>query len=946
MLLERDSELEIVAAALRSAHDGDGSLVVISGPLGSGRSELLRALPGLADPEKTVVLGAHASALEKDYALGVARQLLEPALFHAPAQVRARWLSGAAGPAESIFSCDAVDATGDVPVAARQAGVLGLQNVVERMSAERTLLILADDLQWADEPSLRWLAHLANRLNRLRVLLVVTVREGDLPANRPLVRSIVGTAARELRLRPFSPAGTRAFVAGHYGEAGDEEFVLACHETTGGSPLLLDSVLHNLSADGVPPRAELAGRVPSTRPALLRDRLIYCLGAQPEPVRDFAKALATLGEQANQGNVRQLAGLDAVGVAEAAQALRRLGLLTAAEQPTFVHPVVQDAVQESTTVGEREQLNIRAAKLLHVSGSTSEQVGAQLLAVSTPQGRWAAEALRAAASSALRRGAPEAASQYLRRALLDASSDGDDRARLLVELATVERAFDVRASVRHIGHALPLLASTRDRASAVVRMGPAALGAVSPTVRALIHQVFEELGDPAEASVVDRDLKLRLEARMRHLGYSDPAELADGIRRLDGLGGDPPVDTPAERELLTVLLGIATLTGRKPASLVARLSAQILEREPAEPSHVHGTMPVLVAALVAADSTESLAPWLEMSLDHARGHGAVTEEALIRTEQALVALHTGRVSDAKRAVTDACELGALDRNTASSTMGIALAAVASATSDVELGRYVLANCDTETAQGCLPAVLHLVRGMLATTNGDLGMALEHYQECGRRLARSGWRNPVLFPWRAFTAEVYLRLGDVDRAREFAEEDCLRAAEWGAPSALGRAKRILGDVVGGEAGIAVLRESVEILEGSANKLELARSLLRLGSRLREQGGGQEAAGHLRRCCQLALDCGDPSLVAQAQASLREVSTVRPPHPHVTKTELRVARLAVGGRTNHEIAQFLGVSQRAVEKHLTNSYRKLGVHGRAELAEALPPADPDPVLAGPA
>ncbi|HKS47163.1 MAG TPA: AAA family ATPase [Amycolatopsis sp.] len=942
MLLERDSELEIVAEALRSARQGHGSLLVVTGPLGNGKSELLRAMPRMGEQEGSRVLSAGASSLEQDYAFGVLRQLLEPALFGAGEEVRSRWLSGAAGLAEMIFADDSFGATGERPVAVQQAVLLGLQALAERMSAEQPLLILVDDLQWADEPTVQWLAHLANRLNRLRVLTVVTVREGDRAASWPAVRTVTRLAARVLRPRPFSLAGTRAFVADHCGEPGDEEFVLACHETTEGSPVFLKSILLNLSIVGVPPRAEHADKARSLRPAQLRQRLIDCLASQPEPVRNFAKAIAILGDQTGLEIIGRLAGLDSVGCAEAMRIMDQMGLLASARQPRFIHLVVQDAVEESMTVEEREQLHIRAVRLLHGSGYTAEQVAAQLLAVASPQGQWATEVLRAAASTAVRRGAPETASRYLRRALLDTSPEGDDRAQLLVDLATVEREFDVRASVRHLSHALPLLTSARDRACALVRLAPGLLSDAPPVVRALIRHVFDELGEEAELSCVERELKLSIEARMRHLEYTDPAALADAIRRLNGLGEEPPVATPAERELLTMLLCAATLTARKPASLVARLAERILEREPALPSHVYTTLPMLVTTLVATESTERLTPWLEMSFDQARRHGAVIEQALIRTEQAVVALQTGRIADAKRAATDAIELGALDWNASNSTTAIVMAAVASATADVRLARDVLDSCGTGTTNACLSALLHLLRGSLATVEGDLLAALEHHEECGRQLARSGWHNPVLYPWRAWTADLHRRLGDLDRAREIAEEDCLWAVDWGAPSALGRAKRILGEIIGGEQGVALLRESVDVLEGSVNQRELARSLLRLGRWLLKQGV-PEAAGHLRRSRQLALECGDQRLAELAKASVVETEKGRSPRSALTKTELRVARLAAEGHPNHAIAQFLGVSRRAVEKHLTSSYRKLGVQGRAELPAVLPVADTDVELA---
>lgn len=929
MLLERDGELDLVFTALQSAHLGNGALLVISGPLGGGKSKLLRALPKLAG-EDTRVLTASASALERDYAFGVVRQLLEATLHSACDEQRRRWMAGAAGLADMVFADDSFDADGGA-VAVRQAVSLGLQAFAERLSAEQTLLILVDDLQWADDPSLQWLAHLANRVNRLKVLVVATVREGDLASTAPEVRAVTRAAATVLRPRPFSLAATGALIAQRCGEPGDDEFVLACHETTDGNPLFLGSILLNFAMGGLPPKAEHADRARSLRPAQLRARVVDCLRGQPETLQAFAKAVATLGGQADLEIIGRLAGLDGVACTEAIRVLRQLGLLNNSRQPKFFHDVVQDGVEESMTADERERLHVAAVHLLHGSGYTAEQVAAQLLVISTPQGRWATEVLRAAAGTALRRGAPEIAARYLRRALLDTAPDGEDRARLLVDLATVERQFDMRTAIRHITHALPLLSSARDRAGAVVRLAPALLGDASPVIRTLIRQVFDDLGDVETLPGADRELKLRLEARVRHLDYTDPAELADALRRLDGLGPEAPVDTPAERELLAMLLFAATLTTRDSAATVARAAERILEREPASPSHVHTSLPMLVSTLAAAESTERVVPWLEMCHDHASRQGAVIEQALIRTEQAVVAMYTGRLTEALRFARDAVELGALDWNTANSATTITLAGVAVAAGDVGLAATVLDSCHDENS-ACLVSIPHLLRGSMAMAAGDLRAALEHFQECGRHTVRSGWRNPLLAPWRTLAAELHRRLGDLDTARELAEEDCRRAAEWGAPSALGRAKRVLGDVLEGDAGILVLRESVEALEGSANRLELARSLLRLGTRLRDKGD-PEAAQHLRRCQELAVDLDDRMLAEQAGAEVNGGNG----HLALTRTELRVARLAAEGHTNHDIAQFLGVTRRAVEKHLTSSFRKLGVRRRAELVRAVPPLE---------
>jgi DNA-binding CsgD family transcriptional regulator len=932
VLLEREKELAVLTTALQSAQRGNGGLAVISGPLGSGKSVLLRALAGLAESGQTMVLRSSGSPLERDYAFGVARQLLEPALSVAPDDVRERWLADAAGPARMVFADDPAEGAGERTVPAEQAVLLGLLTLVEQISDEQTLLILVDDLQWIDEASLRWLAQLAMRLERMQVLVVVTVREGELDSARPMVCEITKAPRATLRPRPLSLAGTRALVVTECGQAADEEFVRACQETTGGNPMFLASILLEVSLSGTPPQAGHAQWIRSLRPAQLRTRLIDCMRSQPEPVQAFAKATAILGSRADIEIVGRLADLDSIGSIEAMCTMRRLGLLASGSQPAFLHPVVGDAIDDLMSVQERESLRAVAIRLLHSGCYTAEQVAEQLLTSSSPQGGWAVGVLRTAADIALGAGAPEVAARYLRRALLDTTQDGEDRAELLVDLATVEHEFNPAASIRHISYAISLFTGVRDRAAAVVRITPAMLAIAPAAVRALVPQISAELGELDGLTDTDRVLMLQLEARMRYAGYLDPAELTDMVRRLDEFGSRPSVECSAERELLTILLPAAMFTMRKPHHEIGRLAERILEREPASPVHTQGRLPMLVSALVAAESVARVRPWLQMSLELARSQERVAEQALIRGEQALIATNMGRIAEAKLAAAEALELATPEEFGASFISMLSLAAVALTTQDGDLIAQVLANVEGIFVNPCSVPFIELMHGLAAGIAGDPRTGLEHLLEFGRRLERQGWRNPGLHPWRIVAAEFSQRLGDLPTACELAEEERLRAANWGAPAAYGRALRVLGDLTEGPDGICLLREAVACLEDSINQRELALALLALGNRL---GGrdNREAAVLLRRCCELAIECGDICLARRAES--QAPSRASAARITLTKGENRVLRLAVDGYTNRAIAELLGVSLRAVEKHLTNGYRKLGVHRRDELADVLGP-----------
>ncbi|HEX6339816.1 LuxR C-terminal-related transcriptional regulator [Umezawaea sp.] len=897
MLLEREAEFGQVNDGLLRAMSGAGSLLVVGGPLGNGKSALLSALPEIAAGLGVRALSASASVLERNFDLGLVRQLL-----------------GAVAPV-------------DDPA--------GLERWVRVSTAERPLMLLVDDLQWADEASLKWLGRCARRLYGLRLLLVVTIREGDLGAEVPLVRDLVAAASSVLRPPPLSVPATWRLVREHFDADPDEEFVVACHESTGGNPAILRTVLRNLANRGVRPLADAVDRVRSARPRSLCGWMASSLRAQPESVRALAKAIAVLGDGADEELATRLAGLDPVGAVEALRSLRRMGLLAADWHPGSMLRVVREAVQRTMTVEEREKIHASAAELLRVRGFPAEQVAAQLLLVTAPQGPHAIEVLRSAADTALRRRAPETAARYLRRALLDSSVDGEDRGRLLVELATATRGIDTAASVRHISQAVPLLTSIRERAAAVVRLAPSVLAAATRPVRDLIRDLADELGSPDGLVGIDRDLAHRMEARVRHADIGEQTGLDAAVERLRGLGPTPGVATGAERELLTVLLHATTIAVRAGASDVAAAAGAILAREPASLAHVYTAMPQLVTTLAAADSLTGLSSWLDVAEEHAREQGATTERNFIGVERSFVLMHSGRIAEARSRALAALEPDAFDWNMAGPLSLCVLGAVALEARDEELGLRLLARYDEQNiVDNGLAAVMRMLRGAVVAAGGDTATALELFLDCGRQLDLAGWHNPTLFPWRLWAVVLHERAGDVDAAVDLAEEACARADAWGAPAARGRALRVFGRLVGGGRGVEALRRAVDVLEDSGNALELAKASLSLGGLLgaTDRRGAEE---HLARGHRLAAACGASGLVGPTPAGQAGAPG---PHPTaaasgLTKTELRVARLAAEGRTNLEIATRYGVSLRSVEKHLTNAYRKLAIRGRGDLAEVI-------------
>ncbi|MBO0802564.1 MAG: AAA family ATPase, partial [Nocardiopsaceae bacterium] len=236
LILDRDAELAAVSDASRGAAGGDGSVVLVTGPDGIGKTALMRAARA-GTGTAVRVLTARGMALEQDFSFGIVRQLFEP--------VRA-----AVGPG----GWDELLDGGSDPHAATH----GLYWLTANLAARQQLLIMVDDAHWADAPSLRWLSHLAARIEDLPVVLMVAARSGpDLPEVIDELPDLPSCTV--LALRPLSAEATATLVRAHLSPASDDapapddtretseepddEFCAACHGATGGNPFLLQALL-------------------------------------------------------------------------------------------------------------------------------------------------------------------------------------------------------------------------------------------------------------------------------------------------------------------------------------------------------------------------------------------------------------------------------------------------------------------------------------------------------------------------------------------------------------------------------------------------------------------------------------------------------------------------------------------------------------------------------
>ncbi|MFF2026484.1 LuxR C-terminal-related transcriptional regulator [Streptomyces sp. NPDC058171] len=227
-------------------------------------------------------------------------------------------------------------------------------------------------------------------------------------------------------------------------------------------------------------------------------------------------------------------------------------------------------------------------------------------------------------------------------------------------------------------------------------------------------------------------------------------------------------------------------------------------------------------------------------------------------------------------------------------------------------------------------------------------ALSTYLACGATPTNQHFVNPVRQPWRAGAAIALTHLGRCSEARGLAEENLRHAHAWGTPRVIGAALHCHGITMEGHRRLDTMLQAVSILRTAPAPAELIEALTDLGrvqithgQTTKGQAALMEALHRARSLTHLTgsetpeptprLVAGVEQVLSEHNGRLRADRT--PFSPALTPTEHRITDLAVQGLTNAEICALLHLSRRTVETHLTNTYRKLGITRRTQLAAGL-------------
>ncbi|MFF3917212.1 LuxR C-terminal-related transcriptional regulator [Streptomyces sp. NPDC001852] len=905
MIFGRRPELAAIGSLLDDGQS-NGGLVVIEGAFGSGKTELLREAGERAGRRGFCVLSASADIEEQSFDFGVVQQLFES---------RGEEFTDA-------------DIRGEVSF-----GTLhGLHRRLVALSRKSPVLVTVDNLEFTDEPSLRWIDHVVRRTQNVPVAVIATLNPGETPKEpRVLSGLLLSRLCRERRRLPdLGMQETAGLLEAFAGGPVPRAVVEGYHRVTGGNPLLLRECLRVAGA------IRLAGDIPPVDPVSadllagltpLRDRLLAQLRRAAPRALNVAGVSALLGDAADDGLIAALADLSPTQLDAVRAQLAALGILRV-HGAAIRYPLIGALLASAVPSAERAQLHARAARALYERGAAPVSVAVHVVEAGSFDEPWAEQVLLRAGES-MASICPESAVRVYERVLQE-PIDAQERVKVLARLGMAQLNAHVPAAVRRLEVAMDMACEPEERAEIALGLscGLAVTGRHQEAVQLLDEVMAKEdlPGDELAERMAEQFVVVGAECRSTLDAVL--ARLRSYERERGSTGRCPDGLEPLVRAWL----------GRS-AEQVLRPVQDVLSCG----RDRRGTTFWYTAAtsLVWCEEFE-LASWhAEEELRATRSAASLRRvRALLLRMQALQGLD--RLEAARQCGVEALDL--LDR------LGIADQAMAAAVLASHV--MVLAESDEWEAAATLlaergpqdvsPAHWHHVsllhsRARLRLAAADHAGGLADTLVVQEACRHWRMRNAAIVPWQVTAAECHRALLARPAAQKAAAEGLAAARRWGSPRLLGQALRTMGLSLTGPRRTELLQHSAALLKSCGARLELARTLEALGTVTREKRSG-EARRTLREAYELAVSCGARASARRIQEELvRAGGRITQSAEHrvdlLTGSELQVAEMAASGMTNQAIAQRLKVSLRNIEAHLTHTYRKLGVTGRRELADLL-------------
>ncbi|MBH5338511.1 AAA family ATPase [Streptomyces pactum] len=945
--VERHGQFAAIDAAIENSRAREGQLLIFEGALGLGKTALLNEAKKRALTAGFTLLHARGSEFEAGFPYGVVRQLFEPWLATADEAERKAVLSGPAKLAAPLFEYG----TGGVVTGAgpeqRQAVLHGLYWMCVHLARRAPLLLLLDDLHWADVSSLQFLTYMEGRLDGHAILMCAATESVDDGQRADINQALLSSAsARLVAVGPLSEDGVRAFAAGALpGVRLDETLVRVCYAATGGNPFFLRELLAEVREEELGDPLSLARVGPRNIARVVLRRLQQLPQPLAEHTTRLARALAVLdapgepalGHAAHAAHAAHVAGLDAVEAAEAVSTLMDLGIVHPLPPLRFAQPVVRTAIYEHLPLPSRHRAHARAAKALHAAGATGAQVVPLLVPLPPSGDEWTATVLADAGREALEAGDPAAAARLLRRAL-DEPAPAALLPALLARLGAAElRLRDPEATAR-LGEALELTEDPLDRAAIVIDMSTALTAAARyEDALALLQQAH------AAVRGRSREVELRLHSEIVKVAQLTPRTRPLAARELSRLDRTVVGEQGATAALVGAQQAFEALIGGERAPDVLRTAEAALLHGPLTAPPDGGAQASWLIALVLAccDRLPEADRLLDEALRDAEEQSMLLATADLRALHAWLRFQRGMLAEAE---TDgSLALGSTEEAGTPPT-GMPFAAGALIDSLVAQGQIrtaarVVDRCGLDSDISRQPTFLPLVmaRGRLRIAQGDAEAGVRDLLGSAEALTEWGTDCPALSPT-ATAAATLARMGRTREARPLAEETLATARRFGTPRTVAGALVATGLAEEGRARLRHLEEAVALLEDSPAALERCLALTEYGAALRRADRAEQARPLLRRAGEIADATGAAALAKRIRGELAAMGVrarvpARTGVSGLTPRERSVSALAAEGKRNQEIARMLFVTVKTVEWHLGQAYRKLGIASRGELRDAL-------------
>ncbi|WP_208036790.1 helix-turn-helix transcriptional regulator [Streptomyces cyanogenus] len=852
--------------------------------------------------------------------------------------------------------------------------------LLERVAAEHTVVLVLEDLHWADASTRHLLAYLFRTLRAGRLLVLATYRSDDIHRRHPL-RPLLAEmdrlrTVRRIELARFTREEACRQIAGILAAEPDPAQVDEIYERSDGNAFFIEE-LAVAAAEG-----NRTGLTDS-----LRDLLLVRVEALPESAQRVARIVAEGGSTVEYRLIAAVARLTEDDLIEALRAAVGANLLTvtrAGDGYRFRHSLVREAVADDLLPGERSRLNRRYAEALEADPAlVPADARVMRLASYWYHARDAAKALPAVLAAAVVARRRHAYSEQL--GLLERAMELWDSAPQ--EVRSALRPVDYTEVYPPCGcdpETTPLrYLDLMAEAAVAGRFGGERERALKITKRAL--RLLEEEPDPLRAAWFWVQRSRLVQALARGDGWQELGTAQDLVRGL------PPSEVHAEvlavaanwsmqrrpgpealaaaeraveyarmvdaREIelhARLTLGGLTVESGDPEAGLAQMHQVLRETRAEGMHHVAGRAYVnLPSALQSVGRDREAVPLLREGIEFCRGYGLLDSGAWVwgNLSEALYSL--GRWEEAAEAAVHATRVGHSTKPRGAGALRLAHLAL-SRGDLAEAGRQLTAARAWYGTHDPMPQqLLPLARitlgiaaadGRIADVRATLIPALDAGFPPGTH--RYGW--PLLLA--AATAEADARTLPAARPGRAEILDRLTAAVrtlttgvplWHAYGQWTRAELLRAqgrDTTGTWSAVVTAFECLD------RPYDLARVRHRLAAALLAEGGDDErdrAVELLRLAAAVAAHLGArpladavARLAQRARLTLTRASRQAPADPAaalgLTSRERDVLGLVAAGRTNRQIAEELFISPKTASVHVSNILSKLGVSGRGEAA----------------